>query len=167
LLGRWTILKINALDDFAAELAALVKAQQPSLVTARNLYARVVQSPKAEVWYSQALENSLRRYDFTAIMAMPFMEGASDHGAFYKDLVDKVKSRPGAMQRVVFELQTVDWQKNSAPLPAAEIAATIKSLYEQGVEHVGYYPDMLFQNHPAAAPIRAALALKPDAAEIR
>jgi biofilm PGA synthesis lipoprotein PgaB len=108
LLGRWTILKINTLDNFAVELAALVRAQQPQLKTARNLYARVALSPKAEVWYSQALENSLVNYDFTAVMAMPYMENAVDSSAFYRELVDKIKNRPGAIDKVVIELQTVD-----------------------------------------------------------
>ncbi|MEO8309075.1 MAG: poly-beta-1,6-N-acetyl-D-glucosamine N-deacetylase PgaB [Pseudomonadota bacterium] len=167
LVGRWTILKINALDEFAGELAAAVREEEPALKTARNLYARVVLSPKAEVWYSQALENSLANYDFTAIMAMPLMENAPDPAAFYKALVDRVQSIPGAMKKVVFELQTVDWRNDSKPVPSAEIAATIDSLYEMGVEHVGYYPDMLFDNHPEWTVIRKALSVKADAPQIQ
>jgi poly-beta-1,6-N-acetyl-D-glucosamine N-deacetylase len=167
MVGRWTILKINALDEFAGELAAAVREEEPSLKTARNLYARVVLSPKAEVWYSQALENSLANYDFTAIMAMPLMENAPDPAAFYRSLVDRVQSIPGAMKRVVFELQTVDWRNDSKPIPSAEIAATIGSLYEMGVEHVGYYPDMLFDNHPDWSVIRKALSIKADAPQIQ
>jgi biofilm PGA synthesis lipoprotein PgaB len=165
-LGRWTILKINALDEFALELAAVVRAQEPALKTARNLYASVVLNPKAEVWYSQALENSLANYDFTAIMAMPLMENAADPAAFYQTLIDRVKSRPGAMSHVVFELQTVDWRHDSKPIPSEEIAATIRSLYDLGVEHVAYYPDMLFENHPAWSTIRAVLAVKPNAPQL-
>jgi poly-beta-1,6-N-acetyl-D-glucosamine N-deacetylase len=135
-------------------------------VTARNLYARVVLNPKAEVWYSQALENSLRNYDFTAIMAMPYMEQAEDHTAFYNALVEKVKARD-AMDKVVFELQTVDWRRDSAPLPVQEITDTIGKLYAQGVQHIAYYPDMLFQNHPDPAAIRAVLAQKSDEVQLK
>jgi biofilm PGA synthesis lipoprotein PgaB len=166
LLGRWTILKINALDDFAQELADVVRAQLPGIMTARNLYARVVLNPKAEVWYSQALENSLANYDFTAIMAMPYMEQAADNATFYKDLVAHVEAYPGAMQKVVFELQTVDWRRNGQMLPEQELTDTVRSLYDMGVEHIAYYPDLLFNNHPATAPMRATFALKSDAAEI-
>ena len=166
LLGRWTILKINALDNFALELADVVRAQEPSLKTARNLYSRVVLSPKAEVWYSQALENSLANYDFTAIMAMPYMENAPDPKAFYRDLVERVKEHPGAMSKVVFELQTVDWRKDGKLIPSEELAGTIKSLYEMGVEHVGYYPDQLFDNHPNPTLIRNTLALKPEVPDL-
>ena len=160
LLGRWTILKINTLDNFAVELAALVRAQQPQLKTARNLYARVALSPKAEVWYSQALENSLVNYDFTAVMAMPYMENAVDSSAFYRELVDKIKNRPGAIDKVVIELQTVDWRGTTKPIASEEIAETITQLYAMGVQHVGYYPELLFDNHPNAALIRKALSLK-------
>lgn len=166
LLGRWTILKINAIDDFAKELAGRVRRDRPGIPIARNLFARVVLSPRAEVWYSQALENSLRNYDFTAIMAMPYMEQAPDPQAFYADLVKKVQERPGAIDRVVFELQTVDWRRDNAPIPTEEIVATLRQLYELGAEHVGYYPDMLFQNHPAPAAIRAVLATKSDDARL-
>ena len=162
-IARWTIMKINLLDQFAMELANVVRAESPALKTARNLYARVVLDPKSEVWYSQAFENSLANYDFTAIMAMPYMEGAKDAAQFYKDLVSRVKSRPGAMARVVFELQTVDWAHDERPIPIEELTATIKSLYEQGVEHVAYYPDMLFENHPDWSPMRHTFALKPNA----
>jgi biofilm PGA synthesis lipoprotein PgaB len=165
LLGRWTILKINALDDFALELAAAVREQQPGLRTARNLYARVALTPKAEVWYSQSLDNSTARYDFTAIMAMPFMEKAADPAAFFRELVAAVNDR-GAMRKVVFELQTVDW-RDDRPVPTRELADTVASLYAMGVQHVAYYPDRPFGNHPDPAVMRAVLSTKPDAPELR
>ncbi len=160
LIGRWTILKINAIDSFAMELANVVRAESPALKTARNLYARVALDPKAEVWYSQSLDNSLANYDFTAIMAMPYMEGAPDHAKFFSDLVGRVNQRPGAMSRVVFELQTVNWADGDKPIPIDEMTSTIKSLYDQGVQHIAYYPDMLFENHPDWSPMRHTFALK-------
>jgi poly-beta-1,6-N-acetyl-D-glucosamine N-deacetylase len=167
LLGRWTILKINALDDLAMGLADVVRERQPALKVARNLYARVVVNPKAEVWYSQSLENSIARYDFTAIMAMPYMEKAADPAAFFHDLVNAVEDRPGAMKKVVFELQSVDWREGNRPISSRELAGTIRSLYGMGVQHVGYYPDALFSDHPDAAVMRPVLDSKPNAPELR
>lgn len=160
LIGRWTIFKINALDDFAMELADVVRREQPGLVTARNLYAQVVLKPRAEAWYAQSLDNSLARYDFTAIMAMPYMEQAPDAGAFYRDLVAEVKAR-GAMKKVVFELQAVDWRKDSQPIPSEELADTFRMLFDLGVQHVGYYPDTPMKNHPDPAVIRRVLSQRP------
>jgi poly-beta-1,6-N-acetyl-D-glucosamine N-deacetylase len=167
LIGRWTIFKINTLDDLALELAGVVREQQPALKVARNLYARVVLNPKAEVWYSQSLDNSLARYDFTAIMAMPYMEGVADPAAFFHDLVKAVNDRPGAMKKVVFELQSVDWRADNRPIPSRELADTIRSLYAMGVQHVGYYPEALFANHPEPAVMKPALDGKPNAPETR
>lgn len=166
LIGRWTILKINHLDDMAMELAAIVRQQQPSLRTARNLYARVALNPRAEVWYSQALDNSLAHYDFTAIEAMPYMEKAPDAAAFYRALVDAVNDRD-AMDKVVFELQTVDWRENNRPIPSGELASTIRSLYGLGVQHVALYPEMLFQDHPDPALLKPVLDSKPNAPDLR
>ena len=160
LVGRWTIFKINALDDFAMELAAIVRREQPALVTARNLYAQVALKPRAEAWYAQSLDNSLARYDFTAIMAMPYMEQAPDPGAFYRDLVAEVKAR-GAMKKVVFELQAVDWRQDSKPIPSEELADTLRMLFNLGVQHVGYYPDTPMKSHPDPAVIRRVLSQRP------
>jgi biofilm PGA synthesis lipoprotein PgaB len=166
LLGRWTILKINALDDFAMELAGILREQQPALKVARNLYARVALNPKAEVWYSQSLDNSIAHYDFTAIMAMPYMEKAPDPAAFFHDLVHAAEHRD-AMKKVVFELQAMDWGGGNRPIPSAELAQTIASLYAMGVMHVGYYPDGLFTLQPDPQVMRATFASKPNAPELR
>ena len=160
LAGRWTIFKINALDDLASELAEVVRREQPGLVVARNLYAQVVLRPAAEMWYAQSLDNSLARYDFTAIMAMPYMENAADPDAFYRGLVAEVKARR-AMSKVIFELQTVDWRQGSRPVPSDELARTIRLLWDLGVRHVGYYPDVPFKNHPDPAVIRRVLSERP------
>jgi biofilm PGA synthesis lipoprotein PgaB len=163
LVGRWTIFKINTLDDFAMELADVVRREQPGLQVARNLYAQVVLKPRAEAWYAQALDNSLARYDFTAIMAMPYMENAPDPGSFYRDLVAEVKARK-AMKKVVFELQAVDWREGSKPIPSEQLAETMRTLFDLGVQHIGYYPDSPMANHPDPAVIRRTLAQRPPPA---
>lgn len=167
LIGRWTILKINALDDFAMEMADVVRQEQPSLKTARNLYARVALNPKAEVWYSQSLDNSIARYDFTAIMAMPYMENVADVQSFFHQLVASVNDHPGAMKKVVFELQSIDWRNGNRVIPSQEMANTIRQLYDEGVQHTGYYPDQLFRNHPDPAVLKPVLDRKPNAPELR
>jgi len=159
LLGRWTILKINALDNFAMSVANIVRQEQPDLRTARNLYARVVLNPRSEVWYAQSLDNSLANYDFTAIMAMPYMENESDIEGFYKTLVDVVKSKPNGIKKTIFELQATDWRDNHL-IPSEELASTIKSLYDLGAIHVGYYPDSIQQQHPNPSTLKAVFSTK-------
>ena len=161
-LGRWTVLKINALDQFASEVSSTVRRYKPSLITARNLYAQVAINPRAEVWYAQALENSLANYDFTAIMAMPYMEQASDPIAFQKRILAGIERFPSLRNRIVFELQTVDWRYNQQPIPVDDITATIGKLYDAGVIHIAYYPDMLFNSHPDAAKMRGIFSRQPN-----
>ncbi|OTG91608.1 poly-beta-1,6-N-acetyl-D-glucosamine N-deacetylase PgaB [Acinetobacter sp. ANC 3813] len=158
-LQKWTAFKTKAIDDFALSLAADVRLYQPFLLTARNLYAQVALKPYAENWYSQSLEESLKRYDFTAIMAMPYMEQAPNSDQFYKDIINRVKKYPDCMKKAVFELQAVDW-RNNQKVPSDEMAKTIQSLYEQGAIHVAYYPDDPIKDHPDTAVMRKAFDLK-------
>ena len=146
-LQKWTALKTDTIDYFAMELAAEVRLYQPFLMTARNMYAQVALSAYSENWYSQSLEQSLKKYDFTAIMAMPYMEQAPDAKQFYQNLVKRVKQQPQGMKKAVFELQAVNW-RTGEKIPTTEMTDTIKSLYQQGVLHVGYYPDDPIQGHP-------------------
>jgi len=96
-------------------------------------------------------------------MAMPYMEQAADPATFLRDLVNKVAERPGAMAKVVFELQSVNWRKDDEPIPGTELADTIRTLYSWGVQNVGYYPDDLFENNPDPALLRPVFHLKPNA----
>lgn len=83
------------------QLVEDVRQYEPFLLTARNLYAQVALKPYAENWYSQSLEESLRRYDFTAIMAMPYMEQVDNADQFYKDMIDRVKKYPNGIKKTV------------------------------------------------------------------
>ncbi|AOA59844.1 poly-beta-1,6-N-acetyl-D-glucosamine N-deacetylase PgaB [Acinetobacter larvae] len=161
LLQQWTALKTKTIDNFAMELAAEVRQYQPFLLTARNLYAQVALSAYAENWYAQSLEESLKKYDFTAIMAMPYMEQAKDHDQFYQDMVTRLKQYPAGLKKTVFELQATNW-RNNEKLPSAELSRTIQSLYQQGVLHVGYYPDDPIQDHPDPAIMRKIFDQQPS-----
>lgn len=158
---RWTRLKTKHLDDFAMEIANLVRQEQPGLKTARNLYAQVALNPDAQEWYSQSLSESIKNYDYTAIMAMPYMEQATDHKMFYKQIVDNVKAQECGLERTVMELQTVNWRKaDDEPIGADEIDQTYDDLYGMGVHHVAYYPDNQFKNIPDAEMISRSMSQK-------
>lgn len=159
LLQKWTALKTQTLDNFALSLAAEVRKQQPSLLTARNLYAQVALKAYAENWYAQSLENSLRNYDFTAIMAMPYMEQAKNPDQFYADMIKRVKSFPNGLKKTVFELQAKNW-RNNQNIPSEELADTLTKLYLNGVRHVGYYPDDTQAGHPNTAVLRQVFESK-------
>ncbi len=160
-MEKWTKFKTNYIDNFALQLAGEVRQYQPFLVTARNLYAQVALNPYAENWYAQSLEQSLKRYDFTAIMAMPYMEQAPDKDKFYQDIVNRVKSYPNGLHKTVFELQAENWRTNE-PVPSQELGDTIESLYKQGALHVAYYPDDPIKQLPNVDIMRKAFDSKSD-----
>lgn len=160
-LQKWTALKTKAIDDFTMRLAQEVRNYQPFLMTARNLYAQVALSAYAENWYAQSLEESLNRYDFTAIMAMPYMEQVKDKDQFFKNLVTRVKQYPNGIKKTIFEIQAVDW-RNNQKVSSEEMADTFKSLYQQGVMHVGYYPDNPIEHHPDPKTLKAVFDTQPS-----
>lgn len=159
---KCTRLKTSCLDDFAMELAQIVRNEHPGLKTARNLYARVALSHDAQEWYAQSLSESIKNYDYTAIMAMPYMEQADDPVSFYEKIVNNVKEQQCGLERTVMELQTVNWRKNNEPISSQELSDTIKILYGMGVHHIAYYPDNLFKNNPDADRIKQDFDQKPQ-----
>ncbi|KGF72102.1 polysaccharide deacetylase [Neosynechococcus sphagnicola sy1] len=161
-LGRWTNFKINTLDNLAKDLAAVVRINQPQLRTARNLYAQVALNPKSEVWYSQSLDRSLQNYDFTAIMAMPYLEKAQDPHGFLKDIFEKVREKPGGLNKVVFELQSTDWRTHK-DIDSKELAQSIADLYSWGARHIAYYPENPHRGQPDSRLIRPVFDSKSSA----
>ena len=158
---KWTKLKTSYLDEFAMQLAQIVRDRQPGLKTARNLYAQVALNSNSEEWYAQSLSESIKNYDYTAIMAMPYMEEASDAQQFYDDIVKHVKQDKCGLERTVMELQTVNWRKGNEPISSTEMDGTIKHLYGLGVHHIAYYPDNVFTNTPDADTMKQAFSQKP------
>lgn len=157
---KWTRLKTQYLDEFAIQLAQIVENEQPGLKTARNLYAQVALNKDAQEWYAQSLSESIKYYDYTAIMAMPYMEQADNATAFYDKIVKNVAEQECGLERTVMELQTVNWRKDNEPITSAELEATIKHLYDLGVHHIAYYPDNVYSNTPNATMIRETFSQK-------
>ncbi len=157
---KWTQLKTAYLDDFAMQLAQIVRDEQPGLKTARNLYAQVALNSDSQEWYAQSLAESIKKYDYTAIMAMPYMEQASDPQHFLDEILKHVKQEECGLERTVIELQTVNWRKDNEPISSEELDSTIKHLYDLGVHHIAYYPDSVFTNNPDAHRMNEAFSQK-------
>lgn len=156
--AAWVQDKTRVLSTLTAELAATVRRQQPTLLTARNLYAQAVLHPGSEAWLAQSFSQALKDYDHVAIMAMPYMEGASDPRQWMDALFKAVAAVPGALERTVFELQSVDW-RTRRPLPPSELAETVERLHTLGARHIAYYPDDVHQDHPPMKTIKPVFSL--------
>jgi len=158
-LATWSAHKPRFLTDFTAELAARVRHYRPEIKTARNLYAAVILDPRAEEWFAQSFPDFLAHYDYTAVLAMPYLEGAPQPQPWLKRLAARVAAVPGAMARTVFELQTRNW-RSKAPLDDAQLAADMAILRRAGVINYGYYPDDMVNDRPAVTVIRPQLSLR-------
>ena len=159
LLQRWTAMKGDALIAFTQELAARVRERQGVIKTARNLYALPVLEPKTESRFAQSLPAFLAAYDYTALMAMPLMEGSAQPDAWLDDLAKKVAAQPGGLDRTVFELQSVDWRMRK-PVPDLQLASQLERLQRHGALNIGYYPDDFVADRPALTKIKPAMSLQ-------
>lgn len=159
LMQRWADRKSEALIAFTHELTERTGRYQGSIKTARNLYALPAMEPDTRIRFAQSLPAFLAAYDYTAVMAMPLMEGAAKPDAWLDSLVRKIAAQPGGLAKTVFELQGMDW-KTRKPVPAATLAAQLRKLQQSGALNIGYYPDDFVNDRPALAEIKPALSVQ-------
>lgn len=156
-LRQWTQRKTHALTAFTLELADVVRRYQPDIKTARNLYANVVMNPESEAWFAQSATDFFAAYDYTAVMAMPFMEQADDPTRWMETLYDRIAHIPGAIDKTVFELQSRDW-RHDKPVSTALLAEQIRLLRLRGARSVAYYPDDFLNDQPVFNVVQPAIS---------
>ncbi|MDR8729257.1 poly-beta-1,6-N-acetyl-D-glucosamine N-deacetylase PgaB [Burkholderia pseudomultivorans] len=161
LMSRWTRQKTRYLIDLTRQLEQIVLANQNAgdVLTARNMFALPVLKPESEAWYAQNYDDFLAAYDFVALMAMPYMEQASDPDRWLDRLVEVVKSKPRGFSRTVFELQAYDWHARKE-VPASTLLAQMRRLRSLGAVNFGYYPDNYLHDQPTLDAMRDVMSLK-------
>ena len=169
LVQRLAEIKTEYLINFTKELTETLRKYQPDTKTARNMYARPALDPVSEQWFAQNLERFVAHYDTTAIMAMPYMEGAINPEKWLAGLLDAVKKRippfdpnnpdRANMSKVLFELQAKNWETEQ-PVQDTVLAAQIRYLLQNGINKIGYYPDNFHKNQPDLETIRAIFSLQ-------
>ena len=159
LARQWTAHKTKFLTDFTLALAARLRVWNPVLLTARNLYSRPLLEPASRGWLAQDYEQSLAAYDYTAVMAMPYMEEAGNPLDWLAQIARRVAATPLGLERTIFELQTRDW-RNGKPVPDDQFARQWSLLRRMGARHMAYYPDDFVANQPSLASARAAVSIR-------
>lgn len=144
---------------FTRELETRAERWRPKLVTVRNLFAQTVMDPASEAWFAQQLPAFSQAYDYTAVMAMPFVENVPEPMAWLEDLVRRVAGTPGALERTVFELQSTDWRV-PAPVPSAVLEAQARRVLALGGRHLAYYPDDFLKDQPPLESARAVISAR-------
>lgn len=157
--------KTDHLIALTQQLAAAVRQYVPMVKTARNIYAPLLIEPASEAWFAQSYPRFLQAYDYTALLAMPYLEKADDPTAWLSRVTDAVAQYPNGLDRTLFELQTVDWHSGEK-VSDAELAAQIDLLLNLGARHIAYYPDDFPAGRPDMQVLRERLSLNDYAAVV-
>lgn len=159
LSARWTHGKTRFLNEFTLAMADKVRTWQPRLLTARNLYALTVMQPESESWFAQSYTESLKTYDYTAIMAMPYMENVDKPAEWLADMTRRVAATPGGLEGTIFELQARDW-RTGEPVPDATLREHFSLIKQLGGRHFAYYPDDFYNDQPGLDTARRAVSVR-------
>lgn len=152
--------RARLLIDFTLDLKRSAERWRPKLLTVRNLYARTVLEPESQQWFGQRLDAFLAAYDYTALMAMPWMEGEHRRPeAWMRELADAVRLHNRSFSKTLFELQTRDW-RNGEPIPGDTLQALVRQLQADGVRHLGWYPDDFIGDQPRLPDVRGSLSAR-------
>lgn len=158
---RSTELNTQALIDFTDELANVVRPYQPRLQTSRNLLAHVPTKSDGATLLAQDYGRFLDRYDFVTILPVPFSahgEKAPLNASAYQVLADRARLQDPALGRTVFQVQTVDWNRQE-PIPAGDLKNTFRMLQTIGVRNLAYYPDNFLHNEPDLSLLRQGISM--------
>lgn len=152
--------RTQALIGFTQQLTRAAGKWRPKLITVRNLFAGPVLEPGSEAWFAQDLAAFNQAYDYTAVMAMPWMENSRDPQRWMDRLVERVKASPRGLARTIFELQTVDWRDKNKPIPAAQLKRIARRLQADGARHLAWYPDDFIADRPSTADAREIMSAR-------
>lgn len=141
---QWIQLKTETLTALTLRLRSTALTYRPGLSIARNIYPLVITQPAAEEWLAQNYEQFLAAYDYTVIMAYPYLEQEyADPEGWLERLAAAALANPQNAGKTVFKLQTYDWNKKRW-LSAQELRRQAAVLKRKGVLHLAYYPENVF-----------------------
>ncbi|WP_455654647.1 poly-beta-1,6-N-acetyl-D-glucosamine N-deacetylase PgaB [Phascolarctobacterium sp.] len=143
-MQKWSNFKTERMTKLSEKVIAAIKENRPRAYTARNIYTAVVQDREAEQWFGQNMEQYLKTYDFTILMAYDHMDNREeDYDLFLSDLVQKTKEYGSGIEKTVFKIQTFDW-KSGQWINKEHLKSEVELLKKLGVKHIGYYPDSVY-----------------------
>lgn len=142
--SRWGRIKAEKLLELTDRLTAEIRLYRPEIKSARNIYTAPVLDPKAQEWLAQNLQDYLKHYDYTVIMAYPYLEKTSDPELWLTALAKAASQQPDARRKIIFKLQAYDWNQEKWLSPKV-LQRQFQTLQAAGAAHLGYYPEPLTQ----------------------
>jgi biofilm PGA synthesis lipoprotein PgaB len=139
--------KSEAMRGLIEEIKAAVLAWRPECRFGRNLYAPAVEKDSVHPGFSQDLDQFLRDYDLTVVMAYARMEGRrKDAGRWVESMARRVirkwsppKGRELEAPPVMFKLQAYDWEEEEW-VPPEELSGMVSAARRAMVLDLGVYP---------------------------
>lgn len=156
---QWVELKTQTLIDLTERLKRAVRRYRPNARFARILFADALINPSGEARFAQSFEKSLPAYDYTVIMAYPYMEKVRAPAKWLKRLVELAKRYPDGLSKTVFKVQAYDWEEREW-VEAPVVLKWLRILVAAGAQHIGYYPDNCLTNQPEAQAIRKIMSVE-------
>jgi biofilm PGA synthesis lipoprotein PgaB len=137
-LAAFTQWKQEALDKAADGAIHAFKSLHPHAVIMRDIYAGALLYPDSENWLAQSYDDYLAKYDYTVVMAYPFMDKEDEPYEYLKKIAQVVKDKQGTGKTLV-KIQTYDWD-NHCWLDNKIFNRQMHTLKAAGMKNLGYYP---------------------------
>ncbi len=158
-VSSWARAKTKAICDLLDYLADRVRDYRPDVKIARNIFAPPLLNPRSEEWFAHNYPMFLDRYDYVVVMAYPEMEEQPDWKTWLGDLVDVVRQAPEGAAKTVIKLQAYDW-KTRTQIDDLRLLSQMRLVQAFGARNIAYYPDNVFEDHPAAKIMAQELSTK-------
>lgn len=142
-MARFAALKTKKLTDVSMQMAAAFKETRPNAVIMRDIYTAPVQDKKSTAWFAQDYQDFLASYDYTVVMAYPYMDNAESPTSYLQGIASAVKSAGGA-ERSIVKIQSYDW-KNERWIGAENFKQQLQTLERAGLKNLGYYPNTFYR----------------------
>lgn len=142
LLGEYGRFKSEKLTELTNKLMDRVRKNIHYAVSMRNIYSDAVINPESETWLAQNYRAFLDNYDYTVIMAYPYLEQRPlIPSRWMNRVIERAKKYAGGknLDKIIIKIQTFDWTKNKW-LPSREITRYLRQIENSGLQHNAIYP---------------------------
>jgi biofilm PGA synthesis lipoprotein PgaB len=153
----WVRIKTETLNRLTIRLGQHVEHYRPRCQLARTLFAPLLHYPESERWFAQSYSDALTLYDFVLLLAYVEMEDIRRPDAWLSKLVDLADAEVDGLEKTIFKLQAVDWEKNK-PVKAGNLRIRLRHLARSGALHFAYGPDAPSRDAPAVSAMKLVMS---------
>src|SRR5690606_11424751 len=122
------------------------------------LYALQLNEAKRKAWFAQNPNNFLRHYDWTAVMALPYIGGVKDEESDkgVRALIARAAAQSDGTTKLLIETRPAGCPPDGehARIASRKIAEWMRIMQLSGMKHYGYFPDDFLNNQPKINVIR-------------